>query len=168
MNKRQKVVDHDFTFFWKPSQPNGFLSNFSHHSVEENNIDFPTLEHYMHYHKAKLMGDDEAAESILEAKTPLEAKKLGRKVSNWDERLWKSRREEIMLNGVRLKVRQYPAIKEMLMETGDTTIAEASPYDRIWGIGLESTDSRAKHQSEWNGLNILGKVWMKVRESYLD
>jgi ribA/ribD-fused uncharacterized protein len=51
-----------------------------------------------------------------------------------------------------------------LLATGDSIIAEASPYDQVWGIGLSEEDPLAQNISTWNGKNLLGKILMSVRE----
>lgn len=51
-----------------------------------------------------------------------------------------------------------------LLSTGDKILAEASPYDTIWGIGLEASDFDSTHPDRWPGKNLLGKVLMRVRE----
>jgi ribA/ribD-fused uncharacterized protein len=40
---------------------------------------------------------------------------------------------------------------------------EASPLDRVWGIGLTADDPRAADPSSWLGLNLLGEALMEVR-----
>lgn len=128
----------------------------------ENDLKFPTLEHYLMYHKAKVMGDQEKADEILATKFAWDVKKLGRRVKNWDEELWKTVRFDIMYRGVKLKVDTYPDLKQSLMDTGRSVIAEASPYDSIWGIGA------GRGATEWEGLNLLGEVWMQVRSSLIE
>ena len=51
-----------------------------------------------------------------------------------------------------------------LLATGDKTMVEASPYDRIWGVGLRADDSRVHDRERWRGLNLLGEALMQVRE----
>jgi ribA/ribD-fused uncharacterized protein len=41
---------------------------------------------------------------------------------------------------------------------------EASPYDRIWGIGLAAEHEDVSRPSRWRGLNLLGFALMDVRE----
>jgi len=57
-------------------------------------------------------------------------------------------------------------MKEELMKTGDRLIVEASPYDKIWGIGLYESEAVNIPEEEWNGLNLLGKVMVKLREEF--
>lgn len=42
-------------------------------------------------------------------------------------------------------------------------LAEASPYDKVWGIGLSADDPRALVQRKWQGENKLGEALMDVR-----
>lgn len=47
--------------------------------------------------------------------------------------------------------------------TGDKILAEASPYDTIWGIGLEASHPDVTCPEKWKGKNLLGKNLMQVR-----
>lgn len=51
-----------------------------------------------------------------------------------------------------------------LLETGDAVLVEASPLDKIWGIGLARDNADASNPKKWKGLNLLGKALMAVRE----
>ena len=53
---------------------------------------------------------------------------------------------------------------QKLLKTGDIILAEASPYDKIYGIGLKPNDPRVQDPTQWKGQNLLGKALMKVRE----
>ena len=55
-------------------------------------------------------------------------------------------------------------MRKALKETGDNEIVEASPYDKVWGIGLAADDPRAQHKDTWQGKNLLGIVLTAVRE----
>jgi ribA/ribD-fused uncharacterized protein len=150
-------------YFWRETEPvYGCFSNWYASPFEENGKQFPTSEHYLMYHKALLMGDELIAEAILNATTPNRVKDLGRKVSNWDEEKWIANREKIMYQAILTKCNTHKAIQKCLLETGNNLIAESSPYDKIWGIGI--TKSQGKSGIKWNGLNLLGKALMKVRE----
>jgi len=156
----------EFTLFWKTGDANGWMSNWSLHGFTEDDIYFATSEHWMMYQKAKLFGDMEVAEAILRvpAKNPREVKSLGRKAKGFDEDLWEKHRIDIMVQGLKAKVLQNKELQPLLFQTAGTIIAEASPLDRIWGIGLASNDPKALNPTRWTGLNLLGISWMKVRD----
>lgn len=125
---------------------------------------FPTAEHWMMYCKAILFANDEIAEQILMAKTPSLAKQFGRKVKNFDVDDWEMFADRIVYEGNILKFRQNPKLLTILVNTGNKTLVEASPYDKIWGVGLNETDPRILDETKWLGANRLGIALMKVRE----
>jgi ribA/ribD-fused uncharacterized protein len=154
-----------FTFFWRPGKEDtGWLSNWSPHGFRDDSDQlFATAEHYIMYRKAVLMKDDIMALEIPKANSARKAKAMGRKVSNWDESLWEKHREGIVYDALRQKVEQNLDVKQWLIDTGDSVIAEASPSDKVWGIGLKSSNRYACVPEKWPGENLLGKMWMKVR-----
>lgn len=91
-------------------------------------------------------------------------KDLGRKVKNYDEKIWVEHREKYVFRGNYEKFTQNLDIQEVLLNTGKTILVEASPYDKIWGIGLAANDPEAKDPSKWKGLNLLGKGLTRLRD----
>jgi len=71
--------------------------------------------------------------------------------------------EHIVLEGTLLKFRQNPHLRRLLDATGDKMIVEASPLDKIWGIGLGEKEALEKGEKGWRGLNLLGKALMQAR-----
>ncbi|MEL6653023.1 MAG: NADAR family protein [Bacteroidota bacterium] len=128
---------------------------------------FTSTEQFMMYNKALLFLDRETAAAIMKTDNPREQKALGRQVKNFDEAVWQFARSEIVLRGNRFKFSQNEDIKYSLLETEGTTIVEASPYDKIWGIGLLESDERAQDRSSWQGLNLLGEILTELREEML-
>lgn len=126
-------------------------------------IDYPTAEHFMMAEKARLFGDEAVCKRILAARTPAEAKKLGRLISGFDEERWLQARFEIVVKGNLAKFSQNPALREFLLNTGERVLVEASPVDAIWGIGLAADDPRSGNPDQWRGLNLLGFALMAVR-----
>ena len=129
---------------------------------------FCSLEQWMMWRKAILFGDYEIAEQIMkidssnkQAQTLI--KKLGRQVRGFREKVWVAEREKNVEVGLYNKFKQNVSLRDQLLATDDSLLVEASPYDRIWGIGFNAVDAERVPQSEW-GLNLLGKLLMKVRD----
>lgn len=113
--------------------------------------------------KARLFCDTETVERILAARTPAEAKKLGRSVRRFDDQEWMSHRWSIVVRGNIAKFSQHSDLRQFLLETGQRVIVEASPVDQVWGIGMAATDPNAGRPECWKGLNLLGFALMEVR-----
>ncbi|WP_040283587.1 NADAR family protein [Tessaracoccus massiliensis] len=124
---------------------------------------FPTVEHYIAWRKATLFGDGHAAERILQAEAPNKAKAIGRSVKPFHDDQWQPRRLEIAVAGNVAKFAAHPALAEYLLQTGTRVLAEASPIDRVWGIGLAADHAHAKAPERWPGLNIMGFALMEAR-----
>ncbi|MGW0702559.1 NADAR family protein [Streptomyces sp. NPDC002867] len=127
-------------------------------------VQYATAEHWMMAAKARLFGDAEAEHRALEAKSPAEAKKAGRLVRGFDEAIWRRERFAIVRAGSVHKFGRDAALRDFLLGTGDRVLVEASPVDRIWGIGLAADDERAQDPARWRGLNLLGFALMEARE----
>jgi ribA/ribD-fused uncharacterized protein len=127
---------------------------------------FRSAEHYMMWRKAKLFGDHDMAERIVAAADPRDAKALGRGVRNFDEKTWAERRFEIVTDASRHKFGQHDDLRAWLVGTGDRVLVEASPTDRVWGIGLSAADERATDPARWRGLNLLGFALMRARDEW--
>ena len=125
---------------------------------------YMTAEHYMMAEKAKLFNDHGTYEKIIGASNPGEAKALGREVKGFDESVWENCRFGIVVKGNTLKFGQNPDLKEYLINTGDRVLVEASPVDRIWGIGLAADNQKIENPNLWRGLNLLGFALMEVRD----
>ncbi|NKY53389.1 NADAR family protein [Nocardia vermiculata] len=127
-------------------------------------VSFRTAEHYMMWKKAMLFEDSAAAERIVAAETPGEAKSLGRIVCGFDEKVWDERRYAIVVAANTAKFGQHERLRDFLVNTGERVLVEASPVDRIWGIGMTVDDPRAESPREWEGLNLLGFALMTARD----
>ena len=126
--------------------------------------EYKTAEHWMMAGKAKLFDDQEILEKILLAKTPGEAKALGRKVRNFDNTTWEAHRYEIVKQGNLHKFSQHEDLKEFLLNTGDRVLVESSPVDFIWGIGMVKDKEGIDNPHNWRGPNLLGFALMEVRD----
>jgi ribA/ribD-fused uncharacterized protein len=88
---------------------------------------------------------------------------LGRRVRNFDEEMWIKHRYDIVVDASLAKFGQDKDLKAFLLGTGDRVLVEASPTDRIWGIGMTGRDERAGDPAQWRGLNLLGFALMQAR-----
>lgn len=131
-------------------------------------VTYASAEHWMMAGKARLFGDAEAAERAVAAKSPAEAKKVGRLVRGFDATVWERERYGLVVAGSVHKFGQNPELGGFLLGTGDRVLVEASPTDRIWGIGLAADDPRAEDPATWQGLNLLGFALMEARAALRD
>ena len=118
--------------------------------------------------KAALFSDTATLEFILEENTrpethPRDIKALGGRVTPFDEHTWAEYRETIVYVGNLCKFGQNEELKKLLLDTGDLILVEASPSDRIWGIGFREKKAMEGDNRERWGMNLLGIALMKVR-----
>ncbi len=126
-------------------------------------VRYATAEHYMMAEKARLFGDEGVREKIIAAAHPSQAKNLGREVQGFNPTTWEQHRFDIVVQGNIAKFSQNPTLKAFLLNTGHRILVEASPVDRIWGIGWSENDPQAQDPEKWRGLNLLGFALMAAR-----
>jgi ribA/ribD-fused uncharacterized protein len=153
-----------FTYFFTEASP---FSQWYPCRFEEAGVTFRCAEQYMMHGKAILFDDAEIAAEILAADHPRTHKALGRKVRNFDAAIWERERERIVLAGNRAKFTQDEALRAKLLATAPTTLVEASPFDRIWGVGLRESDPRIHDRRNWRGKNLLGFLLTRLRDELL-
>ncbi|KAF9446575.1 DUF1768-domain-containing protein [Macrolepiota fuliginosa MF-IS2] len=165
----------DYIFFWKTNEEHGYMSQWAYSPFKADveidgqveKCEFPTAEHWMMVQKALLFGDTAVAREILATpagSTDLaQVKALGRKVQNFDEETWVQKRYQIVVGGNMHKFRENKELRDKLLKTGAKVLAEASPRDRIWGVGFGANN--APLQKERWGQNLLGKALEEVRRS---
>lgn len=149
-------------FFWGDWPSNWQKCSF----VDEDGNKFNTSEQYFMYRKAKFFGDEETAALILtKGKNPKVAKELGRKVKNYNDDEWSKVRYQVMVEANLLKYRQDEAMKKEILNPmyDGLRFCEGSPIDSVWGIKCSYTIAK-DDESNWNGLNLLGKCLDEVRE----
>jgi len=128
------------------------------------NIHYKTAEHWMMAHKALLFEDLKAFQKIVQAKTPGEVKKLGREVLGFDDQIWNANRFKIVVNGNIHKFNQHPDFANFFTGTKERILVEASPVDKIWGVGLSADDDHIDDPHCWEGQNLLGFALMEARD----
>jgi hypothetical protein len=159
-------------YFYPGTGKFGYMSNFYKCEFKESgsNIIFNCSEQYYMYKKCLLFEPDnlDLQENILNETSPTNIKKLGRSVKNFDSDKWDKYKVKIMMKGIYLKFKQNKKIRDKLLETNNKLLYEASPTDRIWGIGFSISDIKDHNELEKNrlnfGSNLLGKCLMKIRE----
>ncbi|WP_372370442.1 NADAR family protein [Candidatus Uabimicrobium sp. HlEnr_7] len=162
-----------YLFFWghrqkrKEQVDQSCFSNWFPSAFSVDKIIYKTAEHYMMAQKAILFKDDEHYKKIVSCNTPGEAKKLGRLVRSFDEEIWKKHRFSIVVEGCQAKFSQNEDFKRCLLQTGAKILVEASPYDRIWGIGMSAKEDKVYDPNNWKGLNLLGFALMQVRSNLI-
>lgn len=170
INTYIKNQDAKFLFFWghQPSKNDliskGCLSQWYPKSFLENGIEYLTAEHYMMIHKARLFNDTEIEHKIFSSISPKDVKKLGRKIKTFDFNTWNLHKYNIVRQGNYLKFSQNEDLKQFLINTNDAVLVEASPYDYVWGIGLDEHNDLAISPDHWRGENLLGFALMEVRD----
>lgn len=160
----------DVVLFWsdRPEEDGragrGCLSQWWPAPFSVEGVIYPTAEHWMMAAKARLFGDQAGLAAVMATESPGAAKAVGRRVRGFDEARWAAARYEVVLAGSLAKFGQHPELREVLLGTGRALLAEASPYDPIWGIGLSESHPDARRPSRWRGLNLLGFALMDARE----
>lgn len=163
-------VEHDFIFFWGHTPASegqldkSCLSQWYPAPFSVDGIVYPSAEHFMMAGKARLFGDEEAVRRILGSNSPKEVKQIGREVRGYRDDLWHERRFDIVVAGNMAKFSQHPELLAYLLATGGCVLVEASPLDKIWGIGLAADHPQVTDPFAWRGLNLLGFALMVVRD----
>ena len=159
MKIEQTLQTNTHVYFW-----GSVFSNFHPVSFEYKGHIFDNSEQAFMWKKAMYFKDFEIAKKILNETNPQKAKSLGRKVKNYNDS-WDDVREQIMYE-VNLSKYKTKYLQNILLSTSPLIIVEASPVDKIWGVGLSKEDPLILDESNWKGQNLLGKVLMKVRDFY--
>lgn len=161
---------HKFLFFWKPEpEPDGSLgpgclgqwwpSRFTIGGVE-----YRCAEQWMMAEKARLFGDREMLAAILKTDSPKAMKAYGRAVRGFQKEVWEARCYGLVLEGNLAKFAQDAGLRDYLLSTGERILVEASPLDRIWGIGLGKNSPDAGDPMKWRGRNLLGFALTEARD----
>lgn len=126
---------------------------------------FSYAEAAMMYAKADLFpGNEDIKEKILASSNPIEIKRLGRMVRNFNQEIWDVKKFDIVVANNIAKFKNNPKLLLCLLNTGDSILVEAAPYDNIWGAGISHTHPDINNPDKWPGQNLLGKALMKTRE----
>jgi len=165
-----KGQNPEYIFFWGHRLSNDgsikktCLSQWYECKFTVDGIEYHTAEQYMMSQKALVFGDRKIYTEIMQSDNPASYKALGRKIKNFDEKIWNSHKTNIVIKGNTAKFSQNPKLRDFLLNTGNRILVEASPYDRIWGIGMSADDVKIENPYNWKGRNLLGFCLMEVRD----
>lgn len=157
------MIARQYEFFF-----GGFMSQWHPSPFHVDRVVYGCAEQFMMARKAALFDDRPALAAIMAATNPAEQKRIGRTVLGFDERTWHAVARDVVFRGNIAKFSQNPTLFKLLMETGSRYLVEASPTDRVWGIGLGEEDPRCADRGRWRGTNWLGEVLMAVRYALRD
>ncbi len=170
----QKGKKIKFLFFWghKKSEDGSITEScFSQWwmcKFQIDGVEYSCAEQYMMAEKARMFRDEEMERCIMQAKQPKEMKAYGRAVQNFDKEKWDKSCYEIVKRGNMAKFSQNKELWEFLKNTKDRILVEASPRDRIWGIGMGKANPDAENPMKWKGKNLLGFAITEVRDILID
>ena len=152
-------MSETFTFFW-----NGPFSNWFLRDIVIDDRVFNCCEQYYMYKKALHCGDLQTAIKIIDASDPKMQKRYGREVKSFIPDRWDSISRDIMFRANMAKYTQHDDLKKLLCGT-EGMMAEASPYDKLWGIGLAEFIAASTPPRLWPGKNWLGLILTEIRDS---
>lgn len=159
----------EYIYFWghHPKKDGSItkscFSQWWESSFNVGTIKYLFMDQYMMAEKARLFGDKDIKEKIMSSNDPKEIKALGRKVKDFDEKIWNNIKYSIVINGNYNKFMQNEKLKTFLLSTEDKILVEASPYDNVWGIKMSEDDININNPELWRGENLLGFALMEVR-----
>lgn len=151
-------ITNKYVFFW-----GGPFSQWFKVDIVVDGVTYNCAEQYMMAMKASFFGDAPSLSAIMKSNNPRDQKALGRKIVGFDPSKW-SERCEFFVYKANIAKFSNPELRKIMMETEDRLLVEASPYDKIWGIGLSENDPDIEDETKWKGSNLLGKVLMEVRK----
>ena len=166
----------EFLFFWGHLDPEGpgpglepapgppCLSQWYPSPFRVDGVLYPTAEHFMMAAKARLFRDREILARIVAAPDPGLALSLGRQVRGYEPSAWEQARFDAVVAGNTAKFSQNPSLSKYLCGTAGKVLAQATPLETIWGIGLSPEHRDATNPSKWRGSNLLGFALMQVRD----
>ncbi len=158
-----------YLLFWGHTPPHDqsigphVLSQWFERAFEVDGLEYLSAEHFMMAEKARLFDDEATLKAILGAATPGEAKALGRAVKGFSDTVWTANRLDVVVRASLGKFGAHDDLGPYLLGTRHRVLVEASPRDRIWGIGLGREHPAAEVPSQWQGLNLLGFALMQAR-----
>lgn len=149
--------------FSDSSEEGNFLYISHVAEIVEYGKSFPTVEHYLAYHKARLAGDTRMADIILMTNSIPLVKKFADAIINHDEDRWQLAHFRILRRGLYLKFIQNKPLKNKLLLTRGKRLIYANQDDSFYGNGT-LPELNVVNQMYCQGFNMLGYILMDVRD----
>lgn len=136
------------------------LSNFSAFTIMWKGIRFYTSEHVYHWEKFQsvsgkiLVNNLALCNFIKNAPSAHEAYKFAQRNRIYRRPDWDEIKVDIMRDILKAKVTQHEYVMAKLLDTDNRELIENSWRDDFWGWGPNK-----------DGKNMLGKLWMEIRDS---
>lgn len=156
----KEIIMEKFTFFW-----HGPFSQWTHSQFFVNGVLYNSAEAFMMTSKALYFGDHNSALKIMQSIHSKDQKAIGRKIKGFKPEHWTPIARDIVYRGSYGKFTQNQHLLQKLMDTKGTTLVEASPKDKIWGIGIAEDNPLALDRASWRGSNWLGEVLTELRDN---
>jgi len=156
MNMEMETYNlEDSIVIWKTKQKFGPLSNMARgFSLSINSIIVPSSEAL--YQAMRFPFNPDVQMKIIEQQNPFQAKQVSRKFISFTRFDWEKVKVEIMRWCLRVKIAQHWEISNLLLSTENRPIVERSSHDDFWGAKVVN--------NALVGSNVLGKLWMEVRQ----
>lgn len=136
--------------FYSVTHEYGEFSNFALYPIRLRGKTWPTSEHY--FQAQKFSGTPHEA-LVRQAKTPMEAARMGRQRARPLRQDWESVKFDVMRQALLAKFTQHDALKDLLLASHPSKLVERTQHDKFWGDG-----------GDGRGQNWLGRLLMELRE----
>ena len=132
---------------------------------------------YAQASKARMFGDNKSLHKIMNAESPYDAWKFGRKIKGFKALLWDTLKEKVVTTANYLKFSQNLELRDLLLEYSGVSLSSDNSdlkqlrsfvlcgrKEKMWGIAVDVHDINADHESTWRSDNKLGKAINKARD----
>uniref|UniRef100_A0A915P0T8 NADAR domain-containing protein n=2 Tax=Meloidogyne TaxID=189290 RepID=A0A915P0T8_9BILA len=173
------LCEQDFLCFF--TKKFGFSNHFlTPKPIKIDGVEYCCSEQFYMYMKAMYFDYRSLAEEIMLTNDPSTIKRLGNADTmrqrqangaeigcrDFDHVEWRKVKKNVMLTALRAKFEQNVQLFNMLIETEDALLIEASPTDLFWGIGCNLNSAEIRRIDYWRGSNQMGNLLMELREEF--
>ena len=138
------------------------LSNFFPCEINWVDNEFHSSEQCYQYEKSVKNNRPDVAASIAGMKKAGDVKRESKKI--YTENAWEEKNIDVMRGVIEEKVKQVKEVRDFLLDTEDKLIVEAVRSDQFWSCGLTKEAAANTDPSKYPGKNVLGKLYMELRE----